>query len=242
MDLTNGIKLGGIVEGFQRGTKHTKEYNLWLIERNAPTPSEKEITDSVPFMQGLYDFSTILGERVYENRTISYQFEIIEGDYQSRKLIQTQLENWLMKDGYSPLYDDHAKGYYYMAKCTGVDIEDTSGGLTVDIEFNAYPFKISILPEGHDIWDNIDFDLDVLIPVEFDVNGSLEVNLLNIGITSVTPKITTNAPMTIQKGNMTYEVKEGITKSERFRLDTGENKLTITGNGHIEFEYRKELI
>lgn len=234
--------MGIITEGFKRGNIHTKEFGVWLVSRSAPTPDEKTITESVPFMHGVYDFSMILGERIYENRIISYQFEIIDMNYQQRKLIQTKLENWLMKDGFAPLYDDHAPGYYYLAKCTGVDVEDTSGGLTVNVEFEAYPFKISILEEGHDIWDDFNFELDVSQPVEYQVNGTLNINLLNAGSCSVVPTITVSAAMTIQKDKITYNVPQGESKSESFRLMIGENPMTITGNGTIKFTFYKELI
>lgn len=234
--------MGTITEGFKRGNIHTKEFGMWLVSRSAPTPDEKTITESVPFMHGVYDFSMILGERIYENRIISYQFEIIDMNYQQRKLIQTKLENWLMKDGFAPLYDDHAPGYYYLAKCTGVDVEDTSGGLTVNVEFEAYPFKISILEEGHDIWDDFNFELDVSQPVEYQVNGTLNINLLNAGSCSVVPTITVSAAMTIQKDKITYNVPQGESKSESFRLMIGENPMTITGNGTIKFTFYKELI
>lgn len=234
--------MGTITEGFKRGNIHTKEFGMWLVSRSAPTPDEKTITESVPFMHGVYDFSMMLGERIYENRIISYQFEIIDMNYQQRKLIQTKLENWLMKDGFAPLHDDHAPGYYYLAKCTGVDVEDTSGGLTVSIEFEAYPFKISILEEGHDIWDDFNFELDVAQPNEYQVNGNLSINLLNVGSTSVTPTIIASSPMTIAKSNSTYNVPAGESKSDLFRLEIGENPMTIQGNGQIKFVFHKELI
>lgn len=243
MDLTNGFpEYSRIVEGFKRGDKHTKDFGMWLVSRSAPTPEEKTAIESVPFMQGIYDFSMILGERTYENRSLAYVFEILERDYQRRKVNQTVLENWLMKDGYAPLYDDHAPGYYYLAKCTSVDVEDSTGGLTVNIEFEAYPFKISVLEEGHDIWDEFNFELDVSQPNEYTVNGSLSINLINMGAAGVSPTIITSSPMTIQKENVTYNIPAGESKSESFRLEIGENPMTIQGNGTIRFKWYKELI
>lgn len=49
-----------IEEGFEFDGKHTKEYGMSLKERDAPTPSEKEIIEDVPFMQGHHDFSMFL--------------------------------------------------------------------------------------------------------------------------------------------------------------------------------------
>src|SRR5690625_2713843 len=100
IDLTNGLpEFGQPKEGFTRSGIHTSEYGMWLENRQAPTPSEKEIIESVPFMQGVYDFSNILGERVFNNRPLTYSFVIKEQDYEHRKIDQTAIENWLKKDG-----------------------------------------------------------------------------------------------------------------------------------------------
>lgn len=243
MDLTNGLpELGNPKNGFTRSGIHTREYGMWLVNRQAPTPSEKQIIESVPFMQGVYDFSNILGERVYENRSLTYVFEIKQQDYERRKINQTAIENWLKKDGVAPLYDDHARGYYYMAKCTSINTDDFYGGLRVTTTWDAYPFKISELPEGHDIWDEFNFELDVAIPSEIEVNGTETVNLYNIGMSSKSPKITTTAPMSIIKNGITYNLPAGEIQDEDFRLMVGDNNLTIVGNGTIKFEWYKELL
>lgn len=243
LDLTNGLDLTNqIHEGFQRGNRHTRDFKMWLVDRKAPTPEEKSIVENLPFVQGEYDFSTILGGRIYNNRPLTYQFEILNRDYQSRKTIQTSLENWLMKGGYEFLYDTHDPGYYWIAKCMRVNTADTYGGLTVNIEFDAYPFKISGLAEGNDIWDTFNFELDVSQITEFAVNGSIDIALYNVGASNLTPTIKASAPMTIIKDGVTYNVGAGETKSYEFALKQGENRLTIQGNGTIEFLFYKELI
>lgn len=243
LDLTDGIKdYGTIVEGFTRDGEHTKDHNMWLVERSAPTPPEKEVKENIPFMQGSYDFSMILGGRVYDNRTLTYGFEIINQDYQNRKHVQTSLENWLMRSGYEPLYDDHAKGYYYIAKCTSVDVADSYGGLTAVVVFDAYPFKISELQEGNDIWDTFNFLTDVAQVTEFNVNGLEDIILYNVGLNNLFPKIRASAPMEIAKDGVTYLIPAGDTKSHEIAIGTGENNMTIKGNGTIEFLFYKELI
>src|SRR5699024_9538236 len=225
-----------------RNNVHTKEYGMWLVERHAPTPEEKRIIEDVPFMQGHYDFSMILGGRVYENRPLTYVFEILNRNYTSRKSVQTSLENWLMNSDYAPLYDDHAENYHYIAKCQNVSTEDTYGGLTVTIEFDAYPFKIGDYLEGNDIWDIFNFELDVSQITEFNINGTKEIVLYNVGSNIINPKIKTTSTFEIKQGNQTFNVPSGTSESHEFTLKTGENKLTITGNGTIEFLFYKELL
>src|SRR5699024_10490530 len=194
--------------------------DMWLTERHAPTPTEKVITESVPFMQGEYDFSNVLGFRVYENRPITYVFEIIGNKYHNRKSIQTSLENWLMRSGFAPLYDTHDEGYRYMAKCESVDVVDNEEykTLEVTITFEAYPFKIGELLEGNDIWDTFNFEIDVAQVTEFNITGTEQVVLYNAGSNIITPKIRTTSPMTIIKDGVTYSLQQGETTSDEFNL------------------------
>lgn len=230
-------------EGFMFLNEHTSDRGLKLLSRDFPTPSEKEILESVPFMQGSYDFSDILGERVFENRSLTYVFKMQARSYEEAKTKTTSIRNWLMKSSINPLYDDYNPNYYYKAKCVSVDFDVSPIGFAdVTIEFNAYPFKINEKPEGNDIWDIFNFELDVFQNTSFTVSGERAVTLINPGSVGVIPVIKANASFIIEKGNRTFSVVAGETKSSLFRLDIGENELTIVGNGDIEFLFYKELL
>ncbi|BBN97509.1 phage tail protein [Sporolactobacillus terrae] len=231
-------------EGFTFAGHSTKEYSMNLRERTAPTPEEKVIAEEVPFMQGSYDFSMILGERIFKNRTLSYKFETYQRDYQIRKVDEDFFKNWLMTAGWGKLVDTHDVGYYWWGKCTSVDVDDDHpfGRLLITLEFEAYPFMKGELEEGNDLWDPFNFLLDYAQLVAFEVSGSLSINLMNIGSVGVVPTITASAAMEIVKGGTTYQVPSGQSKDESFRLEIGENPMVIQGMGTIKFSFYKELI
>ena len=231
-----------IREGFTFSGTHTSEYGLRLIERVGNPPTEKEIYENIPFMQGEYDFSDVLGVRVFNNRELTYVFEQIEYDYQSRKVDETVLSNWLLRSRRQELYDDYDKGYYYIAKCKTVESVDNYHGTQYKITFDAQPFMIGELEEGNDIWDTFNFELDVAQDTKYTVNGTEVITIINGGSNLVQPTIQASNPMTVIKGSKTYSIPEGQSKSYEFNLDVGENKLTIQGNGTIEFLFYKELI
>ncbi|EOR25022.1 hypothetical protein A499_06460 [Niallia nealsonii AAU1] len=233
-----------IREGFTFFDEHTKEYNMKLKERLAPTPEENAITEEVPFMQGAYDFSMILGERIFKNRSLSYRFEVEERSYRHRKVDEIVLKNWLMKRGWGRLYDDHDDGYYYWAKCTSVTVEDDHvyGRLLISISFEAYPFMRATLEEGNDIWDEFNFELDYAQPNEFSISGSSTIKLMNVGSVGVVPTIIASSQMTVLKNGVTYTIPAGESKSDSFRLEIGENDMTINGTGTIKFIFYKELL
>lgn len=163
IDLTNGLDMSlKITEGFSFSDFDTTKEGMMLVSRSAPTPSEKSIVDSGPFVQGVYDFSMMMGERVFDNRSISYEFHLLERDYGYRKIDEAYLKNALMKRGIMPLYDTHDPDYYYLGKCVSVNVDDDHvyGRLVISIEFDCYPFMIALKEEGNDDWDSFDFELD----------------------------------------------------------------------------------
>lgn len=222
----------------------TANFGLRLINRVAPSPTEKEIIESLPFVQGVYDFSTILGERVFENRDITYQFRLFERDYSNRKIIEVKLKQWLLKNSINQLYDTHSTGYYWLGKFSSVTVEDDNkaSSLILTAIFNCYPLMISTLSEGSDIWDYFNFELDVAQTVEFEIVRRRTINLLNTGASSVVPTITASSNMVIIKEDVTYTIPHGTTKNDLFRLKTGENIMRIQGNGKIKFTFHKEVL
>lgn len=231
-----------IIEGFTFAGKHTREFNLHLIHRIADPPQEKEILEDIPFMQGVLDFSTILGQRVYENRDVTFIMKVINYDYEKRKVLESSISNWLMKKSHSRLYDDYIPGYHFWAKCTGINYEDVYEGLNIEITFDAYPFKIGNLLEGNDIWDTFNFELDVSQVTKFNVNGTKDITLYNVGSNVISPTVVSSSAFEIIKDDKTFIIPVGVSKSDEFVLDLGENKLTLIGNGAIEFKFYKELL
>lgn len=234
------------MSGFRFNGKHINEEfpNLKYVERSTPPPEETLIKDSVIGMQGDYDFAMALfGERLYENRELTYFFNGKESDDNSKTFNKRLLENWLLQGSYMPLYDDKEPMYYYMARCVGVELDNDDGILKAPytITFDAYPFKIKEAKEGSPYWDDYDIS-DYYQESKHTVNGSKTIQLMNTGSVGVTPKIVASAPFTITKGNQSLTVGAGTSENKLFRFEMGMNTLTVTGNGTIEFIFHKELI
>lgn len=210
-------------------------------------PSKEKIIVKVPFSNVEYDFSEIYGSQVYSSRTLTYPFNVFDSQNRSKEKMNTMktiLINWLMNShGKQKLYDDAFPGYYFLAEVENEASfkEDWDSGV-LTVTFKAYPFMIAELPEGNDIWDSFNFDLDVSQEVDFTVNESLTVTLLNTGTPDLVPEIQSSSAMTILKGGITYNIPAGVTKSNDFVFKSGENILNINGNGTISFKFFKELI
>ncbi|HAB7479957.1 TPA_asm: hypothetical protein GYP86_00440 [Listeria monocytogenes] len=234
----------GISERIEFGNFNSRDEGLYLITRDAPTPAEKEVIDDVPFMQGVYDFSSMLGERVFQNRLISYEFQLFNVPYRERKIAEIKLKQKLMGLGNSALRDSHDTGFYWLGKCSSVVIEDdeTYKNLKAVITFDCYPFMISEKQEWDDVWDTVNFNLDIFQKTFYKVEDSTDVVLFNTGSVSATLKVTASKPLLIKKGNKEYSFNAGTTQDDSFRIDVGKSVLSVRGFGTVKFEFVKEVL
>lgn len=235
--------------GIDFNGKHTyKDFGVTIVDKNIGYPKKEKIKVKVPFSNVEYDFSEIYGDQTYTTRPLTYTLNVLDvhivNDTQRVNMIETKLSNWLMNSsGKQKLYDDSMPGYYYLAEVEGgLNFDELWNHGTLTIEFTAYPFMISENAEGNDLWDPFNFELDVAQVTDFNVNGTLEVVLYNVGTPGLNPRMVASEPMEIVKDNVTYNLPSGTSQSEDFKLNSGENKLTIKGNGTIKFTFFKELI
>lgn len=229
--------------------KHTyDDFGITIADKDIGYPDKEKIKIKVPFSNIEYDFSELYGDQTYTERNLKYTLNVLDKhrniDMLEVNTIETSLSNWLMNSGGKQrLYDDAMPGYYYLAEVEGsLDFEELRNYGTLDVEFTAYPFMIGEYLEGNDLWDPFNFELDVFQQVEFVVDGTLDVTLYNVGTPNVNPGIEASSSLEIIKGNTTYQIPAGKSESLDFVLSSGENDLTIEGNGTIKFLFYKELI
>lgn len=206
-------------------------------------PSKNKIYETVPFMNGSYDFSNIYGGNTYSDRELTYSFlvEVENEDIMNYKKIA--IENWFLgTNEKTMLIDEDLKGYYYMAECIDIDFDNYYSFGLIDVTFTAYPFKIGESYEGNTIWDNFNFELDVLQDTKFNISGSNDISIYNSSATNIIPSVICSSSMEVIKGNTTYKFNPGTSKDYRFELSIGENNMTVKGNGSIEFKFRKEVL
>lgn len=229
--------------GITKNNKHSfKDYGLTLASRSISIPKKNKITATVPFMNGSYDFSCLYGEQTYEERTLEYKFNVIGANKIHLNMIGINVLDWLLDGNKMPLYDDAIPDFYFLAECEEASFNENLSDGQITAKFKAYPFKISVRDEGNDIWDEFNFELDIVQETSFNVNGVLDINLTNSGIISAVPEVICSNDITIKKKNISYLFKAGKTKDYRFKLDKGINNLRIIGNGIVEFKFRKEVL
>lgn len=235
-----------ITEGFTFGDYNSTENGMFLISRDAPTPDEKEIVESVPYMQGVYDFSTLNGgERYFDNRQITYQVMLFNSDYSTRKGAEQEIKRRLVPLGIQALYDTHDIGFHWLGKVKTVTVEDDAkvNTLAATITFDCYPFAITNNIEGSDIWDDVFFPHWIFQDTKYTVSGTQAIKLYNIGSKSIECELVVSGNITVAGGFGSIDLTSGNYKDTQLVLAMGVNNLTLTGNGTIEFRfYREEMI
>lgn len=179
------------IEGVQFNQFNSLNQNLILVRRDAPTPEEKKIVEDIPYSQGQIDFSMLLGERVFHNRPLTYEFISTKMDYDQRKVFENRIKRLNMVGDIGEIYDTHDSGYYWRGKCEYIEVMDDSefNRLRVVIEFNVYPFLIDTKEYFDDVWDNFNFDTDVAGWTKYKVEGQKVISLVNAGDVTVHPTV-----------------------------------------------------
>ena len=236
-----------MIHGILKGNKHSYyDFGLIMIDRKIEIPTKNKIKIQVPFMNGSYDLSKLYNSEIYNERKLSYTFRLKGRNIQDINNKYTSIVNWLVNNSKEKLYDDLFPGFYFLAECEGSlnfrELNVNKKYATFEVEFIAYPFRIGEYFEGNNLWDNFNFESDVLQDTKFTVNGYANVNIYNSSAIDIEPTIIASSNFEIIKDNKKYVVEAGESKDYRFKLKKGNNNITLRGNGTIEFRFRKEVL
>ena len=237
-----GLEINEYIQFMSFNSKNEK---LYLIERNAPTPEEKEILKDIPFKQGVLDFSALLGSRVFKNREIEYVFMLFDTPYNQRKIVERNIKQKLMVHSKNKLFDTHDSNYYWLGKCKSVEVENGErfNQLKVTVTFDCYPYMFSNTDYFDDYWDTFEFDEDVANYTKYVVKGSLDFPLFNAGSVAVKPEITVDSRFSVKVNDEDPIVFEAGSKQDYYlSLKPGLNKVRVEGTGTIKFHYQKEVM
>ena len=232
------------LSGFTFNNKHNRDVGVVMHSKSIQPPSKKKIKESVPFMNGSYDFSTVgsNGEINYDDREITVVLGLPADSKEKLTILYSKVLGWLMDSDKCRLTFDDDKMYYYM-----VEVEKTStfeqvmefGRLTVT--FTAEPFKSSINYVVDDIWDIFNFEEDVIQDLHFDVENYKPISIFNSG-RIIAPTINCSTTMALTINGITYTLDSGDNTFYDLKLQNGFTNIYIYGSGHIKFLFRKQVL
>lgn len=225
-------------------TFDSKKMGFYLVERSLDSPQEKTVTVNIPYAQGVADFSMITGERIFEQRTLTYQFIIYGLPYSfDRKFLEDECRRKLIMPGYGKIQDTHNPGYFWWGKCEEVNCEDDEGyrKCTIDIKFSVYPFLVADDAYFDDRWDTFDFHKSVSQFYTFNIQGAEDIVIINAGSRSISPQIRCTNAFTLYVEKKAYRIYPGENKT-LLRLSPGANEIVVKGTGGLEIYPRIELM
>ncbi|MFV8290788.1 hypothetical protein ACNNMX_01915 [Aerococcus viridans] len=154
------------IRNFYFNGKSTEEFGLVLNYFRVKMPSKAKNRVPLPHTNKTLDFSTIYGEQLYNDRVIDAKVTLPGFEYLSHSdkwSFWTQFTNWLMSTTErSSLTYSMMPEYYFMAEVDNAPtFEEFEFSGAMFFTFSCYPFRVSSLPEGHDLVAFMNTKLDV---------------------------------------------------------------------------------
>ena len=206
--------------------KNTKDFDLYIATREQPPAQRKVITETVPHMSGLWDFSYHDGIDEYEPVKLKYTFDVIADSKQELKALRGDLIAWIHSKGENKLIDtDISETAYYIvyhAQASWAE-EGLQGLLTA--EFTCYPFM------------KTEYETITMAVTE----AEQTINIMIEGSRPISPIITLTEATQIKYGTNSYALSAG-TYNNVLMLNTGANVLKVSGSGTLTLKYWAEVL
>lgn len=215
------------------GVGSNDSYEATVRERTISEPKKKIIKETVPFSNAIYDFSDINGELYWEERVLTYIFEIIADSPEELEIKKQKFKNWIMLVKEEELHDPFIENYHFIATFDDISCDDSEfEKSTITVTFFAYPYMISNYKRQYNI--------------SVGANDELSVDVINNSSHRLAPTIVSDTNITISINNVTYSIPAGTITSENLKIEIGTNSVTITNAGdvtaNIEIYYNEEVL
>lgn len=125
------------------GKKSYDDFGVCIATRKISQPKKKSIKGSVPFSNITYDFSKIDGEIYWEERTLTYTFDIAEFTTEEMEELKENLLDWLLNVHDADIYDPYIPNYHFHGSFDSDSWDEDFGAGTLGISFTVYPYKIA---------------------------------------------------------------------------------------------------
>ena len=208
--MNNGVKFGD---------KHSiDDWDLLMTGKSIPDAEPKIIDVDIAGSHGKLDLSEWTGEILYNNRTLSFSFDIFDSP-SNWWTLKREITNYLHGKKLKIVLDQDAD-YYYYGRCKVVDFsnETTVAHITIECDCEPFIYKKDITTKT--------------------ITGTGTLNLTN-GRKKVMPIITSTASMQCIFENKTFVVN-GTLKSPDIILKEGDNILeVISGTGTLTVTYQE---
>lgn len=224
------------------GDKNT--FDDWhLIPTSRPViapPPLRSHTEDIPGGFGSLDLSEALtGYPLYDNRTGSLEFAVVNDKWSNWSLAYQTILNYLHGRRMKMILEDDPS-YYYIGRFTVDSWTSGENYSTITINYDLYPYKKQIVSTSEQwVWNSFDFEYGYITEYfNLTVDGSLSVLVKACGEPTV-PVITSTASMTVTVNSKTYNLSAGRNYiTSLVAPPNTDTTYKFTGNGTISVDYR----
>ena len=208
-----------------------QDYDASMKEREIGEPKKKSIKETVPFSNKIYDFTKIDGEVYWEERPLTYIFEITADTPEELEDKKSAFKTWIMNVHEEKLYDPYIENHHFIATFDEISCDDSEiEKSTITVDFTAYPYMMSNDAKVYTFALN--------------ANSEKKVMILNKSSHRITPTIISDVNVTIQMNDSSYSFSSGETTSSSFCFEMGTNEVTILAgsSGKVTFKFYEEVL
>ena len=225
--------------GVKIGERHTyNDWNLILISKTIGFPSPKIETEDIPGADSSLDFSEVLtGDVHYDNRTLEFEFEMIDPVKNWDNKI-SEITNYLHGKKFKIILDSDPSFYYY-GRVSINDFKSNKTTGTISIEADVEPYKYDLWSSLEDwLWDPFNFETGIIYETKnIEISGQKSITIVGRRLKCV-PIIEVSSDMIVEFEGVRYNLTPGKQKVLDMQIKEGENTLKFIGKGIVSIDYR----
>lgn len=243
------------------GKQSFSDYQLRITDISVGTQTKREVSVSIPYMNGNIDLSMLGGKYFYENVPITVAFFTHDTSLISLYRKVEAVKEWLYQSAPQDMYDSLDEiGHFQKVTCTSVETSIDKDMITAELTatFTAYPYKLMVYDDIP--WDNFNFAVDCMNADKIEVTASppaphteyAVLHVYNVLDTPIVPRIsyrdgTYPGIMSIIVNEQSYDPVNYYRKTTEpflanFELKPGDNEIRVIGYGTLEFIMEEELL
>lgn len=243
--------------------KKSSEFSAIIESVDIGQPAQVVIEDTVPFMNGVWDFSRISGQPIYGSRKISVVFAIIGNDENDVLKTKVEILRWLTSVESSDLRISFVEDYHFAhATCRAETSAFKLQGrryAKFTVNFIAHPYMVS--DDFSDCpFDEFNFATDCMnqsvISIAASPNTTKTLNVYSYADRPIRPRLSYKkisssvglAGFTKLKvngeiiSNNCYHETENEFDLDEFVLEPGRNTISLVGFGTLTIRLVEEVL
>lgn len=117
------------------------DFGLVISDKTVGLPTKKVITDTVPFLNGFYDFSNVQGFSYFDDRYLEFIFDITADTQTELEELYTNVLIWLMDTNQSTIYDTESQKTY-VGSLDKWSVEEDILYKQLTVSFKCQPYSL----------------------------------------------------------------------------------------------------